>query len=46
MLSLPRAQVQFLVGELRPHRPSGTAKKINKINKYMGYLRTKKNLRE
>ena len=28
MISLPRAQVQSLVGELRPHKPFGMAKKI------------------
>ena len=27
MISLPRAQVQSLVGELRPHKPFGLAKK-------------------
>ena len=27
MISLPRAQVQSLVGELRPHEPFGMAKK-------------------
>ena len=30
MLSLPRAQVQFLVGELRSHKLCGMAKKKKK----------------
>ena len=32
VLSLPKAQVQFLVGELRFHQPLGTAKKKKKKN--------------
>ena len=32
-LSLPRASVQFLVGELRSHKPCSTAKK-KKINTF------------